>query len=114
MDAIVVIISVASYEEAETIGAYLVEKRLAACANIISGVHSIFFWDGKQCREQESLILLKTRRTLFDPLCAEVKKIHSYSVPEIIALPIVAGSNSYLQWVEENTHPDPNPPPGRR
>ena len=103
MDAIVVIVSVPSQKEAETIGASLVEMKLAACANIVTDVQSIFFWNGNKCREQESLILLKTRRTLFDALCEEVKKRHSYSVPEIIALPIVEGSESYLQWVEENT-----------
>jgi periplasmic divalent cation tolerance protein len=103
VDAIVVLITVPSLEQAEAIGSALVDLKLAACANIISDVQSIFFWAGKQSAEQEFLILLKTRRTLFDPICEEVQKRHPYTVPEIIALPIVAGSKSYLQWVKDNT-----------
>ncbi len=103
MDAIVVLISVPSCQEAEAIGASLVEMKLAACANIIPNVQSIFFWKGTRCCEPEFLILLKTRSALFDALCEAVKERHSYSVPEIIALPIVSGSQRYLEWVEENT-----------
>ncbi|MEK7748137.1 MAG: divalent-cation tolerance protein CutA [Nitrospirota bacterium] len=103
MDAILVLITTASKKEAEEIGQALVTMRLAACANIILGVDSIFFWKGAVSREQETLILLKTQRTLFEPLANAVKKMHSYSVPEIIALPIIEGSAEYLQWIKENS-----------
>ncbi len=103
MDKIVVLITTPSREEAEKIGDYLVTARLAACVNIVSGVHSIFFWEGKCCNESEALMIVKTKRSLFMPLCAMVKPKHPYSVPEIIALPIVEGSAEYLQWIEENT-----------
>jgi periplasmic divalent cation tolerance protein len=103
MDKIVILITAPSKEEAEAIGNHLVDTRLAACVNIISSVQSIFFWEGKRCGESEVLLLVKTKRSLFAPLCEAVQKRHPYSVPEIIALPIVEGSEKYLQWVEENT-----------
>jgi len=103
MDKIVVLITTASQKEAESIGGYLVENKLAACANIIAGIESIFFWEGRRCRETESLLLIKTKRSLFKPLCDAVRTQHSYRVPEIIALPIVEGSEAYLQWIDENT-----------
>ncbi len=103
MDEIVIFITTSSAEEGESIGRYLVENKLAACANILSPVTSIFEWEGKISREQESLIILKSRRNLFDRLTEEVKKLHRYSVPEIIALPLVAGSSDYLQWIRKNT-----------
>ena len=103
VDKIVVLITTPSKEEAETIGNHLVEMQLAACVNIIPAVLSIFSWEGKRCSESETLLLVKTKRSLFVPLCEAVQKKHSYSVPEIIALPIVEGSSNYLQWIDENT-----------
>ena len=103
MDKIVVLITSLSKEEAEAIGHFLVERRLAACANLLPGITSIFSWEGKICTEREFLLILKSKRSLFEKLKVEVKKLHSYSVPEIIALPIVAGSEEYLNWLQENT-----------
>ena len=100
---IVVLITTPSKEEAEKLGNHLVESKLAACVNIVSGVLSIFFWEGKRCQESEALLLIKTKKSLFQPLCEAVLKQHPYSVPEIIALPIVEGSPDYLQWVEDCT-----------
>jgi len=105
MDEIVVLITTPSKEEAEKLGRFLVEKKLAACANILSPISSIFSWEGKICHEQESLMILKTRRDCFARLSEEVKRHHSYSVPEIIALPVVEGSSDYLKWIWENTQP---------
>jgi periplasmic divalent cation tolerance protein len=105
MDEIVVLITTPSKEEGEKIGRTLVEKKLAACANILSPISSIFAWQGKICHEQESLMILKTRKNCFPQLAEEVKRGHSYSVPEIIALPIVEGSLDYLNWIQENTQP---------
>lgn len=103
MDEIVVLITSASKEEAEKIGTDLVEKQLAACANIIPSLTSIFSWEGKICREEEVLMVVKSRKEIFERLVEAVKQHHSYSVPEIIALPIIAGSEDYLNWVRENT-----------
>lgn len=102
-EKIVVLITAPSKDEAEKLGTMLVEKSLAACVNIISGVTSIFVWEGKPCREEETLLLIKTRKSLFQPLCEAVLGCHSYSVPEIIALPILAGSPAYLKWIEDAT-----------
>lgn len=102
-DKIVVLITIPSKEEAENLGSYLVESKLAACANIISGISSIFFWEGKCCHEQEVLMIIKTKKSVFKPLCEAVLKRHPYKVPEIIALPIVEGLPDYLQWIETNT-----------
>ncbi len=103
MEEIVVFITAPSAEEGEKIGRYLVENKFAACANILSSVTSIFAWEGKICREQEAMVILKSRRNLFDRLTEEVRKLHSYSVPEMIALPLVAGSPDYLAWIRKNT-----------
>ncbi|MBI3609795.1 MAG: divalent-cation tolerance protein CutA [Nitrospirae bacterium] len=100
---IVVLITTPSSREARTIGRRLVEEKLAACANIIPQVESLFYWQGKICRERESLMVLKTRQSSFDRLVKRVKSLHSYSVPEIIALPIIRGSKDYLRWIRKTT-----------
>ena len=105
MDEIVVLITSASKKEAEKIGTDLVEKHLAACANIIPSLTSIFSWEGKLCREEEVLLVVKSRKEIVERLIEAVKQHHSYSIPEIIALPIVAGSEDYLNWIRENTQP---------
>jgi periplasmic divalent cation tolerance protein len=101
---IVVLITAASEDEAARIGRALVDARLAACANIISRIRSIYRWEGKIADEPESLILVKTRRELFPELEREVRKLHSYKTPEIIALPIQEGSAQYLEWIHAETH----------
>ncbi len=100
---IVVFITVSSPEEGEKIGKALVEKRLAACVNIIPGLRSIYRWEGKICDDRELLLIAKTTEELFKELEQEVKSQHSYKVPEIIALQIVNGSEDYLSWIDENT-----------
>jgi len=102
-EAIVVLVTCSSEEEATKIANALVEGRLAACANIISPVRSIYRWEGKVWDEKEWMLIIKTLKTRFEALEKKVKSLHSYSVPEIIALPIVEGSASYLKWIEENT-----------
>ena len=88
---------------AETIGRALVEERLAACANIIPGLTSIYRWQGKICRDPEVLVLLKTRRSCFQKLARRVRALHPYAVPAIVALPVAVGSPAYLAWVLEST-----------
>jgi len=103
MDEIVIFITTPSQEEGEKIGRYLVENKLAACANILPSMTSIFAWEGNISREQEALVILKSKRALFEKIMEEVKKRHSYSVPEILALPLVAGLPDYLNWIQKNT-----------
>ena len=101
MDYIVVFITTSSLEEAKKIANFIVESKIAACVNIIEKVDSIFSWKGNIENYRESLLIIKTKRNLFNKLKEEVKKLHSYTVPEIIAIPIVDGSEDYLTWIDE-------------
>jgi periplasmic divalent cation tolerance protein len=96
------LITCASITEARRIGRSAVEKRLAACANIVPGVESIYWWKGKVERAREVLVVMKTTAARMAALEKEVKRIHSYEVPEFIVLPIVAGSREYLRWIGES------------
>lgn len=100
---IVVLTTCASEEEALQIANALVEDRLAACVNLISPVRSIYRWEGKTCDEKEWLLIIKTGRERFEELETRIKSLHSYSVPEIICLPIIEGSLPYLEWLGEMT-----------
>lgn len=101
MSHIVVFITCPSEEEGKKIAKFLVENRHAACVNVIPGVTSFYFWDGKLNEDRESLLVIKTLREKFDLLKEEVKKIHPYTVPEIISISVAEGSDSYLAWVKE-------------
>jgi Uncharacterized protein involved in tolerance to divalent cations len=98
-----VIIATSTQEEAEKIGKILVEEKLAASANIIPAVKSFFFWKGEFHNIPESIVLLNTKGGLFETLKERVHKIHSYELPEVIAIPIIAGSSEFLAWIKENT-----------
>ena len=100
---IVVNITTPSSEVGQQVADGLLEKRLIACANIVPGLLSIYNWKGEICEDDEVLLIIKTRATLFEQVVEVVKTIHPYEVPEIIALPIVAGSNDYLGWIDEVT-----------
>jgi periplasmic divalent cation tolerance protein len=101
-DKIVVLVTCGSAKEARRIARTLVEKRLAACGNILEApVRSIYRWKGKVETAKEYLLLIKTSCKRFAALQDEVKRMHSYDVPEIIALPIAAGSRDYLKWISE-------------
>ncbi|MBI5191033.1 MAG: divalent-cation tolerance protein CutA [Nitrospirae bacterium] len=103
MEKIVVLITAPSEEEAANIAYTLVAEKLAACANIVEGIRSIYSWQGEIHDEPECLMVVKTSAENFDALEARVKELHSYEVPEIIALPILKGSTEYLDWVWENS-----------
>jgi len=103
MDYCVIFVTCSSPEEAEKISALLLERRLIACANVVEGVCSFFCWDGKREDAGETLMILKTRQVLFKDVEEAVRSVHSYAVPEIIALPILEGSRPYLNWIEEQT-----------
>ncbi len=95
----IVLVTCASVGEARRIGRSVVEKKLAACTNILVGVESIYRWKGKVERAREVLLVMKTTAARLRELEREVKRVHGYEVPEFIALPIVAGSQEYLEWV---------------
>lgn len=101
MDEIVVFITVSNEDEAAKIAKLLVEAKLAGCVNIIKNIRSIYIWQGKIEDEPEVLMIAKTEKKLFSALSAKVRELHSYTVPEIIALPIVEGSEDYLKWLKE-------------
>ncbi|NIO08999.1 MAG: divalent cation tolerance protein CutA, partial [Deltaproteobacteria bacterium] len=91
---IVVLVTVPTASEGEKLASALVEERLAACVNRISSVHSTYWWQGKVERDEEQLLVIKSKEELFDRLKSRVQELHSYTVPEVIALPIVKGSES--------------------
>jgi periplasmic divalent cation tolerance protein len=96
---IVVFITFSSPEEANRITAVLVDEHLAACVNLLEGVRSVFFWEGAREEAAEVLAVAKTTQQRFADLAVRVKSLHSYAVPEIIALPIVGGNELYLKWL---------------
>ncbi len=101
---IVVLITVPEEEDARRIAGELLEKKLAACVNILPAIQSIYIWQGAVQNDREVLLLVKTRAALFrDQLVPAVKAIHPYDVPEIIALPVLMGSQSYLDWIAAET-----------
>ena len=101
--AVVVFITAQDEKQAKVIASGLIEARLAACVNITSSVESIFWWQGKIDSSKEALLIIKTREALLDELIKKVKELHSYDVPEIIALPIIGGSKEYLKWLNDST-----------
>jgi periplasmic divalent cation tolerance protein len=100
MEAIVVYITSPNEDEAAKIAKTIVEERLAGCVNIVKGIRSIYSWQGKIEDDTEVLMIVKTHRHLFETLKRRVKELHSYTVPEIIALPIIEGSEDYLNWLK--------------
>jgi periplasmic divalent cation tolerance protein len=99
----VVFVTVGKAEEAERIAEAVVAEKLAACANLLPGVRSIYRWKGQICRDAETMMVLKTRRGNFERLRARVRELHSYEVPEIIAVPIVEGHGPYMDWLRDET-----------
>jgi len=99
---VVVFITASSSDEARSIATALVERRLAACVNIAPGVRSLFRWQGKVEDQEEVLMVVKSRGDLLPSIIEAVKELHSYSVPEVIAIPILAGSPDYLHWLDES------------
>jgi periplasmic divalent cation tolerance protein len=92
-----------SAEEAERIGGALVDRGLAACVNVFPGMTSIYIWEGKRERGSEAAMLIKTRASLADRAIAEARKLHPYSNPAFLVLPITGGSEDFLRWIAEQT-----------
>lgn len=102
MSHVVVFITVGSQDEAIRIGRTLVEERLAACVNLVASVASTYWWQGKIEDVGEVLLVVKTRQDLLNALTTRVQALHSYTVPEVIALPIVGGNPAYLAWIDDS------------
>jgi periplasmic divalent cation tolerance protein len=101
---VIVMITVPSREVGQQIANLLLERRLAACINILSPVTSIYTWEGRAHTDEEALLIVKTRQELFEEqLVPAVQAVHPYDVPEIIALPVLMGSGNYLDWINEVT-----------
>ena len=104
-DAIVVLMTAGSREEAARLAEMLVGARLAACVQIMPEMESIYHWKGNVRRDPEFLLLAKTTRAKFEELEREVRALHSYETPEIVALPVTAGSTPYLEWLTATVEP---------
>jgi len=107
--AIVVLVMTSSEEQATLIARALVTERLAACVNLVALVQSIYRWRGKIEDQRESMLVIKTRASLFRQVERRVRELHSYEVPEVIAIRVAAGSRPYLDWLFEATGPERKP-----
>ena len=96
-------VTAGSREEGLAIGRALVEERLAACANLVDGMNSVYRWQGAIEEAREAVLILKTRRELVDRLTARVRELHSYDVPCVVALPLQGGNPDYLEWIAAET-----------
>ncbi|MBU6435202.1 MAG: divalent-cation tolerance protein CutA [Nitrospirae bacterium] len=101
---LVVLVTAVNQEEAVRIGKEMVNAKLAACANIIPGVKSIYRWKGKVVKAQEVLLILKSSKPRYRALEKAIKAVHTYEIPEIIALPVMEGLAQYIGWVRSETH----------
>ena len=103
-DAIVVLMTAPTLEEARMLAGKLVESRLAACVQILPEMESVYRWQGKVERQPEHLLLAKTTADRFEELEREVRAMHSYDTPEIVSFPLTEGSSDYLQWLQESVN----------
>lgn len=101
-DKILVMSTCAAEADAERLARALLDARLAACVNVVPGVRSFYRWKGEIASEVEFMLIIKTSRDLFPALRAEIEKLHPYEVPELLALPVLAGAENYLSWLESN------------
>lgn len=101
---LVILVTAVNQEEAVRIGEGMVNAKLAACANIIPGIRSIYRWKGRVVKAQEVLLILKSTKPRYHALERAIKAMHTYETPEIIALPVKEGLNLYIRWVRSETH----------
>jgi periplasmic divalent cation tolerance protein len=101
-DCVVVLVTVRDESEGHTLGHSAVDERLAACCNLIGPIRSVYRWEGRINDEVEWLVILKTTAAGFDRLRQRILELHSYETPEVVAVPVVAGSASYLRWVADS------------
>ncbi|RMH95458.1 MAG: divalent-cation tolerance protein CutA [Calditrichaeota bacterium] len=99
---LIIFCTVPDSETAVHLSRTLVEEKLAACCNIVSGLRSIYFWKGEVCDDSELLLIIKSRLDVYDKLEQRIRELHPYEVPEILALPVYRGWKDYLNWVDEH------------
>lgn len=104
MGHIIIMVTAGSAEEAAAIGQTVVDEKLAACSNLIGAIASTYWWQGNVERAGEALLVLKTREDLLEAVIRRVRELHSYTVPEVIALPIIGGNPDYLRWIDDSVH----------
>lgn len=102
---LVVLVTTATQEEASKIARAMVRAKLAACANILPTIHSVYRWKRKIVKEKEVLLILKTMAPRYPALEKKIKAMHSYEIPEILAMPVLGGFAPYIGWVHKETHP---------
>jgi periplasmic divalent cation tolerance protein len=100
-DYVVILVTAPDAKQAAAIASKLLNGKLVACANVVPGISSTFWWEGEIDSADEVLVIMKTRAGLLDAVIGAVREVHSYDVPEIIALPIVGGNADYLKWIDE-------------
>jgi periplasmic divalent cation tolerance protein len=98
-----VVFCTAPKNKAEEMADKLLEEKLVACVNLVEGIKSKYWWDGKIQTDEETLMIIKTKKELIDPLTSRIKELHPYDVPEIIAMKIKGGSTEYLNWIKQVT-----------
>lgn len=103
MSAVIVYMTTKDKQEAEKIGQALIESKLAACVNIVDGMQSMFWWQGQVEKDEETVLLAKTKVGLVTKLTQKVKSIHSYDCPCVLAMPVIDGNPEFLQWIQEET-----------
>lgn len=103
-EPLIVLMTAGSQEEAEHLATTLVAEMLAACVNIIPGLTSVYRWEGQIQYDQEWLLVAKSQRDVLDRLVQRVQDLHSYDLPEVIALPLAGGSEAYLRWIDAEVH----------
>ncbi len=107
-DKIIVLVTGPNPRACKRMARALLEKKLIACASIVPQILSLYHWKGKLVDERECMMILKSSRDIFDALRAEIEKLHEYSIPEIIALPVIDGAPNYLNWVGESLQSPPD------
>jgi periplasmic divalent cation tolerance protein len=100
-EQVVALVTVGSEQEARLIAQTLVEDRLAACVNLVPRIISIYHWQDQVQEDEEWLLMIKTRRAVLDEVIQQVQGLHSYDLPEIVALPVIGGSEDYIRWLDE-------------
>lgn len=103
---VMVLITTSQDEESQLIARVLLEQRKAACVNIVPKISSLYWWNGAIQQDKESLLIVKTRKELLNEVIRLVKEVHSYEVPEIIALPVTGGNHDYLEWIDREVVPE--------
>lgn len=102
---LIALVTVPSMDVGREVARALVDRKLAACVNIVPSITSLYTWEGEVCADEEVLLIIKTTESAFDRLASAVKEIHPYDVPEVIALPLAAGSKDYLDWIQQVVEP---------